>query len=175
MIKSNNSYNKLKQVVVGRELEISKRTADFTFKHFYQSNLGESIYPDIQDNNLVEYKVDYDILQERIEDLDALAETLSREGITVHRPENLTKVVPFQTPSFKSELSAASNVRDLTLILDNKLIETPTYVLNRFFENTSLYTVYNKLFSEGGQWIKCPHTELTEDTIDLSYWKETRN
>jgi len=170
MIKSNNSYNKLKQVIVGRELEITKRMADFTFKHFYNSNLGESIYPDIEDNNLVEYKVDYTMLQERIEDLDNLAKILEQENITVHRPDRLTKVQPFQTPSFKSELSSASNVRDLTLVLDNKIIETPTYVQNRFFENTSLYTVYNKLFQEGGQWIKCPHTELTEDTIDLTPW-----
>jgi len=175
MIKSNNSYSKLKQVVIGRELEVSKRTADFTFKHFYSSNLGESIYPDIQNNNLVEYKVDYNMLQERIEDLDNLADILSEKGIKVHRPDQLNKIIPFKTPSFKSELSSASNVRDLTLILQDKIIETPTYVLNRYFENTNLYTVYNKLFNEGGQWLRCPHTELNEDTIDLSYWEEQRD
>jgi len=175
MIKSNNSYSKLKQVVVGRELEISKRTADFTFKHFYQSNLGESIYPDIEDNNLVEYKVDYDILQERIEDLDSLAKTLEDLGIKVHRPDRLTKVVPFTTPSFKSELSSASNVRDVTLVMGDKLIETPTYVRNRYFENISLYDVYDTVYQEGGQWIRCPHTNLTEDSIDLTYWKEHRD
>ena len=175
MIKSNNSYSKLRHVVVGRELEISKRIADFTFKHFYDSNLGESIYPDIQDNNLVEYKVDFDMLQERIQDLDSLAEILEGEGIKVSRPDRLDKVVPFTTPSFKSELSSASNVRDVTLIIDNKIIETPTYVLNRYFENTSLYDVYNKAFQSGGIWLRCPHTKLTEDTIDLTYWKEERD
>jgi len=59
MINSSNSYSKLKQVVVGRELEISKRIADFTFKHFYQSNLGESVYN-------YKYNLDYKMLQERI-------------------------------------------------------------------------------------------------------------
>lgn len=174
MIKSNNSYSKLKQVVVGNELYLPKRIADFTFKHFYQSNLNNSVYEKLTLHDNI-YTVDYAALNERNEDLDNLAKTLQDLGIIVHRPDKLSKVVPFQTPSFKSELSACSNVRDVTLVLGDKIIETPTYVQNRYFENLGLYKIYNQLFKEGGQWIRCPHTELTDKTIDLSEWNTERD
>jgi glycine amidinotransferase len=50
-------------------------------------------------------------------------------------------------------------------------------VRNRYYENTLLYDVYNKAWDRGngGQWIKAPHTELTEDTIDLGHWGDSRD
>lgn len=118
-----------------------------------------------------------DLIDLRNKELDDLADTLASKGIIVHRPDSLNKIIPFTTPSFRSELSSASNVRDLTLVYDNKLIETPTFVRNRYYENTLLYDVYNKAWDKGrgGQWIKAPHTELTEDTIDLGHWGDTRD
>ena len=43
MINSNTSFGKLKEVIVGRELELPKRIADYTFQHFYQENLNEPV------------------------------------------------------------------------------------------------------------------------------------
>jgi len=176
MINSNNSYSKLKEVIVGVELSISKRIADFTFMHFYQSNLNNSIYEKIELNDGT-YSVNAELIEKRNAQLDNLAVTLEKEGIKVHRPDRLTKVIPFKTPSFNSELSAASNVRDVTLVMGNKIIETPTYVQNRYFENLSMYNIFDKAYDHGngGQWIRCPHTELTKDTIDLSPWDTVRD
>ena len=118
-----------------------------------------------------------DLIDQRNIELDNLANILSSNGITVYRPDALDKIVPFTTPSFRSELSSASNVRDLTLVYGNKLIETPTFVRNRYYENTLLYDVYNRAWDQGrgGQWIKAPHTKLTEDTIDLGHWGDGRD
>jgi glycine amidinotransferase len=118
-----------------------------------------------------------DLIDQRNEELDDLSKVISQFNIIVHRPKILDKIVSFSTPSFKSELSSASNVRDLTLVYGNKLIETPTFVQNRYYENTLLYDVYNNNWNSGlgGQWIKAPHTELTEKTIDLGHWGETRD
>jgi glycine amidinotransferase len=56
-------------------------------------------------------------------------------------------------------------------------LETPTFVRNRYYENVLLYDVYNRAWDRGrgGQWIKAPHTELTERTIDLGHWSDERD
>ena len=173
MINSNTSFGKLKEVVVGRELQLAKRISDITFKQFYREALDERIYEAPFDN----YTVIMALIDQRNEKLDKLAKTLEVLVVTVHSPDALDKIVPFTTPSFKSELSSASNVRDLTLVYGNKLIETPTFVRNRYYENTLLHDVYSRAWDRGrgGQWIKAPHTELTEDTIDLGHWGDTRD
>jgi glycine amidinotransferase len=173
MINSNTSFGKLKEVVVGRELCLSKRISDVTFKHFYRHALDEAIYQKPFDD----YHVSLALIDQRNIELDNLAATLSSQGIIVHRPDVLNKIVPFTTPSFKSELSSASNVRDVSLVYRDKIIETPTFVRNRYYENTLLYNVYNNAWDSGrgGQWIRCPHTEITEETIDLNLWTDPRD
>jgi glycine amidinotransferase len=176
MIRSNTSFGKLKEVVVGRELELKKRIADFTFQHFYQENLDHAVYDRLVANGN-EYYVTHDILVKRNEQLDDLALSLEKLGVTVYRPERLNQVVTFKTPDFKSELSSASNVRDVTLIYRDCIVETPTYVQNRYFENVSLYQIYNHCFNagRGGKWFRPPHTKLTEDTVDLLPWNSIRD
>ena len=176
MIRSNTSFGKLKEVIVGRELELKKRIADFTFKHFYQENLDQAVYDKLMANG-DEYYVNYDILVKRNEQLDELSKTLESLGIKVQRPDRLDQVIPFTTPHFKSELSSASNVRDVTLVYRDAIIETPTYVLNRYFENISLYQVYNEAFNggQGGRWFRPPHTRLVEETMDLLPWNSQRD
>ena len=173
MINSNTSFGKLKEVVVGRELQLTKRLSDITFKQFYREALDEKIY----ESPIEGYYVNMDLIDQRNLELDNLANTLSNLGITVHRPDPLNKIVPFTTPSFKSELSSASNVRDLTLVYGNKLLETPTFVRNRYYENTLLHDVYSRAWDRGhgGQWIKAPHTALTESTVDLGHWGDQRD
>jgi glycine amidinotransferase len=173
VINSNTSFGKLKEVVVGRELKLTKRLSDVTFKQFYREALDERIYEAPFEN----YTVSMELIDLRNEQLDNLAATLEGRGIVVHRPDALDKIVPFTTPSFRSELSSASNVRDLTLVYGNKLIETPTFVRNRYYENTLLHDVYSRAWDRGrgGQWIKAPHTALTEDTIDLGHWGDSRD
>lgn len=174
MINSHTSFGKLKEVIVGRELSLTKRLSDLTFHQFYREALHEKIY---EPSGTEGYHVNMDLIDQRNEELDGLAKQLTDLGVTVHRPDKLDKIITFKTPSFKSELSSASNVRDVTWVYGNKIIETPTFVRNRYFENTLLYNVYNKAFDKGkgGQWIRCPHTELTEETIDLEHWGDTRD
>ena len=176
MINANTSFGKLKEMVVGRELELKKRIADFAFQHFYQENLGHAVYDRLAASGN-EYYVNFELIEMRNKDLDNLAKTLEARNIIVHRPERLTEVIPFNTPHFKSELSSASNVRDLTLIYRDYIIETPVFVLNRYFENTLLYKVFNKAFEGGlgGKWVKAPNTKLTTETMDLNNWNEKRD
>ena len=176
MIHSNTSFGKLKSIVVGRELEIKKRVADFAFKHFYQENLGHAVYDRLTSNG-DEYYVNFELIQERNEDLDNLSKILEKQGIQVLRPDRLSEVKPFQTPDFKSEVSAASNVRDVSLVYRDFLSETPVFVLNRYFENQALYEVFAEMtdYGRAGKWIKAPHTRLVPETMDLTEWNSPRD
>lgn len=173
MINANTSFGDLKEVIVGRELSLTTRISDVTFRQFYREALDEKIYESPFDT----YQVSLKLIEQRNKELDDLANTLSSLGVIVHRPDPLNRIIPFSTPSFKSEVSSASNVRDVTWVYGNKIIETPTFVRNRYYENTLLYDVYNKAWDagRGGQWIRCPHTELTEETIDLGHWTAQRD
>ena len=172
MIKANNGYDTLKSVIVGRELELPKRMADITFKVFYKENLGESIYDYYED-----YTINSKILNERIEDLDNLAKTLENLGIKVYRPEVLNKVHKIKTPTFETELSSPSNVRDITFVYQNKIIETPVLIRNRYFENINMNKIFYDVWEpqKGEQWIKSPHQWLLEDTIDLEDWNNPKD
>lgn len=172
MILSENGYDTLREVVVGRELYLGKRIADFTFKNFYKENLNESVY-----DKLDEYTIQHELLEIRNAQLDNFSKLLESHNVIVHRPDKLKQVIPFKTPDFKSELSSASNVRDTSVVISNTIVETPTYVQNRYFENTSLYDVFSKSFNNGigGRWIHPPHTKLIEETMDLDDWTLPRD
>lgn len=173
MIHSNTSFGKLKEVIVGRELQFDRRIIDITFKQFYKESLGQELYEKRFDG----YKINADAIVKRNYDLDNLALILKNKGIIVHRPKPIKKVSIFQTPTFKSEVSSANNVRDITLVYNDYVIETPTYVRNRYFENMALYNIFNQVYDNGngGKWIKAPNTQLTEYTIDLIDWKQKRD
>ena len=173
MINSNTSFGKLKEVVVGRELALDRRIMDITFKYFYKEAIGQEIY----ESPFEGYKVNMESVIKRNQDLDNLAKVLEDRGVKVYRPDALQKVIEFKTPTFKSEVSSASNVRDITIVYKDKIIETPTYVRNRYFENMALYKVFNEVYDNGrgGQWIKAPNTRLTENSIDLEDWNMPRD
>jgi glycine amidinotransferase len=170
MINSNTSFGKLRDVVVGRELELSIRITDITFRVFYKEALNQKIY----EEPITSYKVRLDLIEQRNKELDDLSETLKSYDINVHRPDPIKKIIKFETPTFGSTLSSASNVRDVSLVYKDKIIETPVFVRNRYFENISLYNVFNKMY-QGGQWIRSPHTKLTEDRMDLDDWSMERD
>ncbi len=173
MINSHTSFGKLKEVIVGRELKLDRRVMDITFKYFYKQSLGQEIYESPFDG----YKINMESIMKRNDDLDNLAKLLTSLDIKVHRPDELQKIIQFQTPTFKSEVTSASNVRDITWVYKDKLIETPTYVRNRYFENMALYKVFEECYDngKGGQWIKAPNTKLTQHTIDLDDWQKIRD
>lgn len=89
MIHCSTTFGKLKEVVVGRELEIPRRLIDITFKHFFKENLcKEGLY-----NSRDEiYKISEDILLKRIQQLDDLAALLESLGVKVWRPDKITQV-----------------------------------------------------------------------------------
>lgn len=167
MINSNTGFGKLKSVIVGRELKISKRVTDVSFNVFYKDNISKL---DNYDHDLNGYSIDLELIDKRNEQLDNLAKILSDLGIRVFRPLEVTKVIQVKTPEFSSTFTSANNVRDLTLIYGNKIIETPPLIRSRYFENLALYKIFEENSDETTQWIKAPNTRLNILTLDLDDW-----
>lgn len=165
MINSNTSFGKLKEVIVGNELKLSETQFNLLFKLYYKHEIGQDPYEQQDDF----YKINYQMLQKRIKDLDNLANILENENIKVYRPKEVKKIINFETPYFKSTITPSNNVRDISFIYKDKIIETPIYVRNRYFENFALYDIFKEKFNNGigGQWIKSPHTKLLNENIDL--------
>lgn len=177
MVNSNTGFGKLKEVIVGRELELEKRLADITFRQFYKEAINEKIYQHIEQNGEI-YSVSQELITKRNKELDDLAKILEYNNVKVYRPDAVQKIQTFKTPYFSSELSSASNVRDMTLIYNNKIIETPSYVRNRYFENINMYDIFDTVYEQGltgSQWIRCPHTKMTDDRMDLDPWRNKRD
>lgn len=165
------SFGKLKSVVVGNESKFSKTFADVSFKYFYQSALGHSVY-DEEDG----YTVSYEHCVKRNEELDVLAKTIESQGVTVHRPDELIKPITFNTPEFKAVVSPASNVRDVSIIYGDTIVETPVFVRNRYFENSLLYNIYNEYHTNKDyKWLRFPHMPLVDDKMDYEPWNTERD
>lgn len=175
MIHCNTTFGKLKEVVVGRELEISRRLIDFTFKNFFRDNLchNDGLY-----NHRHEiYNISEDILSRRIEQLDGLADTLTELGVNVFRPDRMIGVHKLKTPTYDTEASSANNVRDLTLVYHDTIVETPICLRNRVFENLQLHKIFQRAFDNGngGKWVRAPNTHMIEETYDIVDWREDRD
>lgn len=175
MIHCNTQFGKLKHVVVGRELEINSRFIDFTFNNFFKENLGHA--DGLYNSRHEAYSISDEILKLRIQQLDNLANVLTSLGIIVDRPDKISGIKPIKTPTYTTECSSANNVRDITLVYNDTIVETPVCIRNRIFENLALYKVFAKAFDngKGGKWIKAPNTHLVESTYDLVDWKEDRD
>ena len=95
----------------------------------------------------------------------------------VDRPDRVVGLKKIKTPTYETEASSANNVRDLTLIYNNTIVETPICLRNRVFENLNLHSIFKKAFDNGngGRWIKAPTTHLVESTYDMKDWKEPRD
>lgn len=168
---SNTSFGKLKTVIVGNESKFPKTYADITFKYFYESALGHGIYEREQG-----YSVTKEQCIKRNQELDNLADLIKGLGVKVLRPDELRKPINFSNPEFKSFVSPASNVRDVSFVYRDTILETPPFVRNRYFENTLLYDIYNDYFlNKDYNWLRFPHAPLIEEKMDLTPWNSKRD
>lgn len=163
----NNEFGQLKEVIVGTELNFSKRIMDFTFRNMYKDNLKlQSIYNNIFDH----YELNYELVQERIDDLDNLANTLAERGIKVIRPQthDLPSMVYYNNGKNALIESAASNVRDITFTYKNLLIETPISVANRINENKLFM---DKIDLSSREHILMAGYDIKRDSLDTGSWQ----
>ena len=148
-LKSNNGWDPLKSIVVGdasgaRIPPLSRSMKNFMFANLEDHEIREKCRP---------WTYSTKVIDESQEDLEILAETLKKESVTVYRPEMKNYGWMNYCP------------RDIFLVLDDILLETPNVMSIREYESLAYRHILNKL---DGRWLKAPVPQYLEESFDFS-------
>ncbi len=163
-INSHNEWDRLQEVIVG--------TADKTIAVLTWPK-PEPIPESVKETAYKLAKEAYPqwFLDEVNEDLDGVCEVIKQFGARVYRPEvhDITRM--YSTPHWSSTGNNIYNIRDLTLVVGNNVIETPSPLKSRYFETTALYPIWYEYFKKGFRWITAPKPRLTGEIL-LPYYRD---
>jgi len=102
--------------------------------------------------------IDQKLIEAVKSELEGVAYALSREGVTVTRPDVVDCTQAWNTPVFASggTASGAVNPRDLLLIVGNEMIEANMGHQSRFFEYIPYRSLIQKYWRGGARWTAAP-------------------
>ena len=152
-INSHNGWDKLKEVIVGT---CEGTTGTITWDR------KKKIDQKILDQAIVLAKESFpNWLSEEVEDdLNGLATILQKLDVIVHRPKPFDLSNIYSSPFWYSNSNNLYNARDLNLVVGNIIVESPSYLASRYFENTAYYEIFYKYFERGFKWIAGPKPKL---------------
>ncbi|MFJ8043353.1 inosamine-phosphate amidinotransferase 1 [Kitasatospora sp. NPDC096147] len=108
------------------------------------------------------------VVEETEEDLDALVTTLRGLGITVHQPEVIDHAREFGSQDWRVEGGFHSYCpRDLTLVVGETVIESPSPMRARYFEVFGLRPLFQRYLAEGARWLAAPRPQLADGLFPL--------
>jgi glycine amidinotransferase len=168
-VSSYSEWQPLEEVILGAPYHFNNPSDELSFRVFFHDNIfGYSWRRSTAETD--RQSIDYQRhIDEMAEDLDAIQGLLQAAGIQVRRPARLDGLIPFSTPYWSSNCVPSLNVRDLTMIVGNEIIETPVQVRCRYFENDLLKPIFYNYFCQGAKWTSAPRPMLLDNSIDLSY------
>lgn len=110
------------------------------------------------------------IIEETEEDIEGLVQTLTANGVQVHRAAHVDSTVPIRTSLWQADQETAINIRDMTLIHGNVVIDAPSPTRGRYCEGFAVRDIFNEFRrSSNGVWFVAPHRPRLHDrTYDLS-------
>lgn len=178
-----NSYDEwspLREIIVGSALNYASHERELSFDLFFHDNLvrTEWYYPRVRAAGAPEptaaapgrAPIKQRYLDELVEDIEGLVDTLTSLGVTVHRPMDLqSATASVSTPAWDASVVPPLNLRDNTLILGDEIIETPPMIRSRYFETQFLKPVFADYFRQGARWSVMPRPWMTDASFDLSY------
>jgi glycine amidinotransferase len=95
--------------------------------------------------------------------IDAFAQVLEAEGVTVRRPAPYDLSAGTGTPFFSAPCGYNfMNARDLVLIVGDEIIEAPTASRTRYFETLAYRPLFKEYFRKGARWTSAPKPELSD-------------
>lgn len=99
-------------------------------------------------------------VQEVGEDLEELSKVLRDFGAKVLRPSGYGAEKLIATPGWSASGRDLYNIRDLHLVVGNKVIVSASAARTRQYEVDSLYDIWYHYFEEGFTWISAPRPRL---------------
>lgn len=110
-------------------------------------------------------------LDEVAEDLQGLCDVLKGFGVKVHRPKAYDLSQMYSSPYWTSTSNNIYNTRDLNLVVGNSVIESPSYLISRYYETTALYPIWYDYLKQGFRWIAGPKPRLDYEA-KLPYFRD---
>lgn len=178
-----NSYDEwspLREVIVGSARNYTSHERELSFDLFFHDNLiarSEWYYPRVSpasttkgSRKQVQSVIKQRYLEELLEDLEGIVRALESLSVKVHRPMELdASTSEVKTLAWSAGVIPALNVRDITLILGDEIIETPPMIRSRYFETQLLKPLFQQYFQRGARWTVMPRPFMTDASFDLSY------
>lgn len=111
------------------------------------------------------------ILDETKEDLDNLANYLSKMGIKVYRPYVTRYNNSIDFPNFSVKIPTAPIVpRDQYLVYDKTIYQTYTSIPDRYLDSINYNHIFTELFLEGYNWLSQPPPVLETLSETEKWW-----
>lgn len=161
IINSNNDWDPLKEIVVGRADNARIPTVDSSTMSMSYANYN------IKDIKPLEGEYPQWLIDEANEDAEELCEVLRNADVVVHRPEDIDHSKTFSTPNWKSTGWYTWCPRDLLLPLNNLMIETPSACRSRLFETYAYHNIMIDAVRDGSEWIAAPKPKLLDESYQF--------
>ncbi len=160
-IVSNNDWDPLKEIIVGRADKARVPTVDLSTMSMSYTNYDmEKIKP-------LEGEYPQWLIDEANEDAEELCSVLTRAGVVVHRPEYIDHSKKFSTPDWTTTGWYTWCPRDLLLPLNNLMIETPSPCRSRLFETRAYHNIMIDAVKDGTEWIAAPKPRLLDNSYQF--------
>ena len=182
LLNSYDDWSPLKEVIVGSAENYLSHQRELSFDLFFydqladdENNFDKMYYPRVSrldpstSSTPVRQKIRQRYVEELIEDVEELADTLSKLSVTVHRPMRMKTDQQIRTLGWEAAAIPPLNIRDNALILGDEIIETPPQVRARYHENQFLAAVFGSYFRDGARWTVMPRPLMTDFSFDVSY------
>ena len=108
------------------------------------------------------------ILDEAEEDLEQLGAVLRRLGVIVRRPDVTNFRALVRTRRWETDGYYNYCPRDLCLVIENRIIETPMVIRSRQFESEAYRCLFLEYMAAGASWFAAPKPFLADDLYDRS-------
>jgi N-dimethylarginine dimethylaminohydrolase len=161
IVNSNNDWDPLKEIVVGRADKARVPTVDSSTMSMSYTNHN------IEDVKPLEGEYPQWLVDEANEDAEELCSVLRSAGVTVHRPEDIEHSKKFGTPHWETTGWYTWCPRDLLLPLNNLMIETPSACRSRLFETYAYHNIMIDAVRDGTEWIAAPKPKLLDESYQF--------
>jgi glycine amidinotransferase/scyllo-inosamine-4-phosphate amidinotransferase 1 len=152
-INSYNEWDTLREVIVGTvdnmtiglEFSDSKPVSHALFEK--AAKIAKKAIPDWYKNEVSE-------------DINDLCKIFTEFGVKVFHPTPYGSEKLFCTPDWCARGKDIYNVRDIHLVVGDKVIVSPSATRCRYFEPNAFYDIWYHYFNEGFTWITAPKAKL---------------
>ena len=165
-VSSNNEWDELKEVIVGNGFSEELPHIDLSFDLFFHDNIYNKQRQGYEYGTKL---INKRYVAEMNEDVEGFVDLLKSHNIKVYRPDVPDKIVDTKTPYWKSSNHNALNVRDLSMIVGDTIIESSPLCRYRFFETDLLKPIFYEKFKQGAHWISSPRPMMKDENFDLDY------